>query len=52
MMVVDAIGRVLWQGVSQGAVLGLDVSDWPRGWYAAVVHDGGDRRSFKFVLTE
>lgn len=51
-MVVDAIGRVLWQGEAQGAVLRLDVSDWGRGWYAAVLHNGGDRRSFKFVLTE
>lgn len=51
-LVVDAVGRVLWQGASKAELLQLDVSVWSRGCYAAVVHDGKSRRSFKFVLAE
>ncbi|MBL7951125.1 MAG: T9SS type A sorting domain-containing protein [Flavobacteriales bacterium] len=50
--VYDAVGRSLWEGLSQGAQLELDVSPWGRGLYTAVIQDEQGIRSKKFVLIE
>lgn len=50
--VYDAVGRSLWQGLAQGVQLKLDVGQWSRGWYTAVIQDKQGSRSKKFVLIE
>ena len=50
--VMDALGRLMWQGRSGSDALRIDVQDWPRGSYLLRLWENGESRSFKFVLIE
>lgn len=50
--VLDAVGRMLWQGRIASDRWVLDVGSWARGAYLLRMAHGGQAGSYKFVLTE
>ena len=50
--VLDAVGRLLWQGRITSDHWVLDVGSWARGAYMLRMAHGGHVESYKFVLTE
>jgi hypothetical protein len=50
--VLDALGRMLWQGRITSDRWVLDVGSWARGSYVLRMAHGGHVESYKFVLTE
>jgi len=51
-MIMDPLGRRIWQGNLIGESWRLDVGTWPRGSYVLRMEEAELHRSFKFVLTE
>jgi hypothetical protein len=50
--VLDAVGRMLWQGQITSDRWVLDVGSWARGAYVLRMAHDGHMSSYKFVLTE
>src|SRR5690606_35766480 len=49
-VIIDAIGRVVWEGHIAGDAWRLQVGDWARGLYTLQLRSTEGIRSFKFML--